>query len=152
MPGCKAGKWVEISVFGDYSTQPLRSSYLFETAAMGFMRFVGAAATGAFFLGLVQPQGLVADAQGQKAATDTSCSLARLLAHLFWYSFILHEFTSSVEVYGCVHNQGWPPCFMRTAVEVATETRTTKTRTLAWDIVREWFRISSIVLTQQQLE
>jgi len=41
---------------------------------------------------------------------------------------------------------------MRTAVEVATETRTTKTRTLAWDIVREWFRISSIVLTQQQLE
>jgi len=36
---------------------------------MGFLRFVGVVAVGAFFLGLLQPQGLLADAQGQKAAT-----------------------------------------------------------------------------------
>lgn len=52
---------------------PLRCSGLFASAVMGFMHFVRAAAAGAVILGLVQPQGLIADAQGGTAIVPGSC-------------------------------------------------------------------------------
>lgn len=49
----------------DATRLPLRCSRLFESAVMGFMRFIAAAAAGALIVGLLQPQGLIAHAQGK---------------------------------------------------------------------------------------